>query len=103
MVDLAVDLVAGLAVFFVSAGAATTGSAAARRGRASAAVVSISFPRCVVTVSGTVGRVDVFAGVLAVAAFFFGGMVAIAEHATGFGVMRRAWSDIVDVLIVVAR
>ena len=73
-----VDFVAGLVTFFFAgAGVAPTGSAAVRRGRARAAVVSISFPLFVVTVSGTVERVDGLTGVLAVAMdFFFGGIVA---------------------------
>lgn len=71
LVDLAVALVA----FLVGAGFAAMGSAAERRGRERAAVVSTSLPR-VVTVSGTVERVDALTGVLAVdAVFFFGGIV----------------------------
>lgn len=79
LVDLAVALVA----FLVGAGVAATGSVAERRGRERAAVVT-SLLRVVVTVSGTVERVDALTGVLAVdAVFFFGGIVTDDRQTMG--------------------
>ena len=75
--------IAAVLVTFFAAGAAAVGSAAVRRGRAIAAVVSYSLPRSVATVANTAGpsdRVDARTGVLAPAldaplSFFLGGIL----------------------------